>query len=205
MDQFSFVLTIFFMLLGPVKLIPSFARVAQGRDLPFQRALALRAVLIAAAMAAFVAVAGGSFAARYHISVDGVRIAGGLVLLVAALNTIFGKAAPSDSGTAETTPLKLAISPLAAPVIVPPAGVAAILLFMMLAPEYPGMKLAVAIALAIIMALDFLVMFFNSRVIRTPGLIPVLQLLGAVLVFMQVGLAVETVLTALKHLGVIHG
>ena len=37
------------------------------------------------------------------------------------------------------TALQLAISPVAMPITVPPAGVAAILITLLLAPKYPGM------------------------------------------------------------------
>ena len=85
----------------------------------------------------------------------------------------------------------------------PPAGVAAILIGMMLAPEFPGMMQAVAICLAIMMVLDFLVMYFIDQVMKTPGLMIVLTVLGSVLVFVQVGLAIDIILVALKSLGVI--
>lgn len=202
MEQFSYVLTIFIMLLGPIKLIPAFAGVVRERDEAFKRAVAVRAALITAAVMAFVALAGGSFLAKYHISIDGLRIAGGLVLLLAALNTIFGKAQAPAPASGDATPLQIAISPLVTPVIVPPAGVAAILIFMMLAPEYPGMPKAVGIALAIVLVLDFLAMRFY-RGLAKPWLLQVLQVLGAVLIFMQVGIAVETILNALRHLGIV--
>jgi multiple antibiotic resistance protein len=86
---------------------------------------------------------------------------------------------------------------------VPPAGVAAILIFMMVAPQYPGMAQAVAICLAAMMALDFLVMYFIDRVMKTPGLMIVLTVLGSVLVFVQAALAINMILVALKSLGII--
>ena len=84
----------------------------------------------------------------------------------------------------------------------PPAGVGAILIFMMLAPEYPGIARSVAVALAIVMVLDFLVMFFNRKILKVPGLMLVLRVLGAVLIFMQAALAADTMLDALRHMGV---
>lgn len=203
MDQFSFIFTIFFMLLGPVKLIPAFAAVTRGQDERFERATAIRATLVASVVVAFLVLAGGSLLGRYHISMDGLRIAAGLVLLIAALNTIFPRPQPqSASGQVGATPLQLAISPLATPIIVPAAGVAAVLIFTMLAIEQPGMLQAVALALVIVMALNLCVMHFNRTILRIPGLLMVLQVLGAVLVFMQVALAIETVLTALRHMGI---
>ena len=91
---------------------------------------------------------------------------------------------------------------MAVPGIVPPAGVAAILIFMMLAPQYAGMAQAVAICLAIVMALDFLVMYFIDRVMKTPGLAIVLPVLGSVLAFVQLCLAMQVVVGALKGLGI---
>jgi multiple antibiotic resistance protein len=204
-EQFSFVFTVFFMLLGPIKLIASFAGVTQGADARFKRSVAIKGTVIASVLCAFVALAGGILLSKYRISFDALRISGGLVLLIAALRVIFQKAqAPSARAGTPPTALQLAASPVAVPNIVPPAGVAAILIFMMLAPQYPGMRQAVAICLAIIMALDFLVMYFIDRVMKTPGLGVVLTVLGSVLVFVQVCLALEIILNALKSLGVVN-
>jgi multiple antibiotic resistance protein len=203
MDQFSFVFTIFFMLLGPVKLIPSFAAATRGTDSLFKRSLATRGAVIASVLCAFVALAGVTLLGKYRISLDAVRIAGGLVLLIAALQVIFQKAKSASPGSGTPTMLQLAASPVAVPMIVPHAGVAAILISMILAPEYPGMTQAIAICLAIVMVLDFLVMYFIDRVMKTPGLMIILTVLGSVLVFVQAALAINMILTALKSLGAI--
>lgn len=204
MESFPFVFTVFFSLLGPVKLLPAFAGATKGRGERFQRATAVRAVLIASAIVAFLALAGGALLAKYRISLDGVRIAGGLVLLLAALDVIFSKPQPQPQpGDPTVTPLHLAVSPLASPIIVPPAGVAAVLIFVKLSAERPGVMQAVGIALAIIMTLNFLVMYFNSRILKRSGVLMILRLLGAVLVFLQVCLALDTILISLDHLGAI--
>jgi multiple antibiotic resistance protein len=201
MEKLSFIFTIFFMLLGPVKLIPLFAGLTQGADARFKRDVATRAAVVASVLVVFVALAGGTLVGKYRISIDALRIAGGLVLLIAGLQTIFQKAPPSSPRPGTPTALQLAVSPIAAPGIVPPAGVAAILITMMLAPEFPGMEQAIAICLATMMVLDFLVMYYIDLVLKTPGLMIVLTMLGSVLVFVQVGLAVEIILNALQGLG----
>jgi multiple antibiotic resistance protein len=203
MSQISYILTIFFMLLGPIKIIPAFAGLTQGAEGRFKRAVAVRGAVIASVLCAFVALAGGALLGKYRISIDAVRLAGGLVLLIAALRGIFQKTQPTSPGSGTVKAIQLAASPVAVPTIVPPAGVAAILIFMMIAPQYPGMTQAVAICLAIIMMLDFLVMYFIDLVMKTPGLMLILVVLGAVLVFMQAALAIEIILNALRSLGVI--
>lgn len=203
MSQFSFIFTVFFMLLGPIKLIPSFSAVTRGADSRFKRRVAIWGAVIASLLCAFVALAGETLLRRYRISIDALRISGGVVLLVAALQAIFQKArAPSPSSSTPTA-IQLAASPVAVPSIVPPAGVAAILLFMMLEPQYPGTPQAVAIALTLMMVLDFLVMYFIDTVMKTPGLMVVLTVLGSVLLFVQVDLAIQIILVALKSLGLI--
>jgi multiple antibiotic resistance protein len=203
MEQFPFIFTVFFMLLGPIKLIPAFAGLTQGQDSRFKRDVAIRGTVIASVLCVFVALAGGVLLGSYRISLAGLRISAGLVLLIAALQVIFRKVQSPGPGSGTATPIQLAASPVAVPMIVPPAGVAVILMCVMLAPQYPGTPQAVAICLAIMMVLDFLVMVFIDRIMKTPGLMLVLTVLGSVLVFVQVCLAIETILNGLKSLEVI--
>lgn len=202
MEHLPFILTIFFMLLGPIKIIPPFVALTKERDAAYKRALAVRATAIAAVLVMFVALAGGALLDRYRISLNSLRIAGGLVLIVAALNAIFRRTPPALARPGATL-MQIAAAPLAVPVIVPPAGVAAMLIFIMLAPENPGMWTALAVALTIVMTLDFLVMFFIDGVMKTPGLMLVLLVVGSALVFVQACIGVETILRALTDLGLV--
>ncbi len=188
------------MLLGPIKLIPSFGGLTRGADLRFKRQVAFWAAVIAAVLCTFVAVAGSALLGRYRISLESLRISGGLVLVIASLQVIFKKGQPPGPPPGTPTALQLAVSPVAIPMIVPPAGVALILLTMMLAPQFPGTTQAVAISLAIMMVLDFLVMYFIDWVL-TPGVMLVLAVLGSVLIFVQVCLGVETILNGLSGVG----
>lgn len=203
MDQLSFIFTILFMLLGPIKLIPSFTAVTRGADRAFKRSVAIRGTAIAFALCMFVALVGGTLLGNYRISINAVRIGGGLVLLISALQVIFQRAPAVKPASGTISAIQLAASPVAVPNIVPPAGVAALLIMVMAAPQYPGMLQAVLISLVIVMLLDFLVMYFIDWVMKTPGLPLVLMVLGSVLVFVQVCLAVQMVLVALKDLRVL--
>ena len=202
MEHFPFVFTIFFMLLGPIKIIPTFVGLTRDADAQFKRALAVRAFAIAVALVLFVALLGGTLLDKYRISLNALRIAGGLVLVSAAMNAIFRKTQAAHANP-KATVLQLAASPLAIPAIVPPAGVAALLIFIMLAPDNPGMWLAIAVALTTIMILDFLVMYFIDLVVKTPGLMLILQVVGATLIFMQVCIGIEVILRALRDLGLV--
>ena len=201
MERASFIFTIFFLLLGPIKIIPAFQRLTHQSGSEFKREAAFKASLIASALVGIVAVFGEGLAAKYSISLDAVRIAGGLVLLLSALKLMFPSAEPSSSGASKPTALQIAISPLATPIIVPPAGIAAVLIFVMMAPQYPGSGLVIALGLATMMVLDFLVMFFADDFVKLPGLLVLLQVFGSALIFIQLALAIEVLLGALRSIG----
>ena len=96
------------MLLGPIKLIPSFSGVTRGTDVRFKRSVAIWGVVIASVLCAFVALSGETLLGRYRISIDAVRIAGGLVLMISALLAIFQKAQSPSPGTGTPTAVQLA-------------------------------------------------------------------------------------------------
>lgn len=198
MEGMSFVFTILFMLVGPLKIIPSFAGLTKGADLRFKRAVAIRGALIATGLCAFVCVSGLTILAKYHIQIEAVRVAGGLVLLLSALNTILKKSEPHPPVSSESRPIQVAASPVAVPIIVPHAGVAAILIFLLIGAQNPGMTQMVAVSLAIILGLDFLVMYFIDQILKIPILMLVLSVSGSVLVFVQACLATQTILIGLK-------
>jgi len=201
MEREGFIFTIFFLTLGPIKIIPAFAKLTQSMTLKFKREVAIKGILIASAICFYVAVLGQGILKNYEISLEGLELAGGIVLLLSALRTIFPSVQPTTPPSSQPTAIQLAISPVASPIIVPPVGVAAILIFVMLAPRHPGMDFAIVKVLLIMMVLNFLVMFFINTVLKAPGLMLILQVFGSVLVFVQVALASETILDALRSLG----
>jgi len=203
MDSYAFVFTILFMLLGPIKTIGPFAAATQDVDVPFQRAVAIRATLIAAALMAFVVLSGGNLLGKYQISAEALAIAGGLVLLLAALRTMFDGPPVHAKVRADAPPMKVAVSPIVHPIIVTHAGVAAILIFAMAAPRYPGMMQMIVVSLGIILVLNFIAMYFNRFIVGVGPVMLALQLLGAVLVFIQAALAIDTMLTGFKGLGLV--
>lgn len=189
------------MLLGPLNIIPAFAAATRERDEAFKRATAITALPIATAVLALLCVSGTLLLAEYRISINAVYLAFAVILLLSALNTIFGKGAHADI-TGKATPLQTALSPLVAPVIIPAAGVGALLAFVVLSPQYAEGMQAIVIALSVIVVLDFLAMYFHSAIVSVPGLMMLLRLLGDVLVFVQVALAMETMIAALRNLGI---
>jgi multiple antibiotic resistance protein len=94
MERISFIFTICFMLLGPIKIIQPFARLTQGKERSFKRSVAIKSALIAAIVCVFVVIAGDNLVSKYELSFAALQISGGLVLLLAAMLTIFPRQSP---------------------------------------------------------------------------------------------------------------
>ncbi len=202
MIDFSFAMTIFFLLLGPVKVIPPFARLTRDADGPFKRNAAVKAAVFAVIICALVVMLSQILVAKYHLGIPALQITMGLILLLSALGAIFPRREAQPAAGKRPTATQLALSPLASPVIVTPAGVAAVMVAVLLGAGDPGSLRTIAIALAMVMALNLVVMLFNDQILKIPGLLLVLQLLGTVLVVVQVALAVQELIYAFTRLGV---
>jgi multiple antibiotic resistance protein len=199
----SFVFTIFFLVLGPVKIIPAFAKLTYSMPLKFKRQVAMWGILIAAGICAYVGLLGRGILRSYQISLAALLIAGGIVLLLSALNIIFPKPSSTPAPKEDIPAVQLAISPVATPVIVPPVAIAAILFFVMLSDTRPDLIPAIFKAMLTMLGLDFLVMFFIDRIIKIRLVMMLLQVFGSVLVFFQVALAIQAILSGLARAGLL--
>lgn len=206
MPEFVYVMTYFFLLLGPKKLVPAFAWLTRDAEPGYRRKAALYATLFATLLCAVIALLTNLWAAKYHLSLPSVQITAGLILIIWSLDTIFRPSQAADEEGETGSAVQLALSPLATPTIVTPAGVAAIMvtiLFASAAPDSEKIYASAAIALAVVMALNFLTMYFIEVITSAAWLLPVLRVLGAVLVVVQAAFGVQVMLNGLAGLGVI--
>ena len=85
--------------------------------------------------------------------------------------------------------MRLAVSPLAFPTIVTPYGVAAVIVFMTLTPDFVR-KVRFFAALLGLMLVNLLAMLFAKQVLKYAGM--PMQLLGSVLGIIQVALGCKS-------------
>jgi multiple antibiotic resistance protein len=183
------IFTLFFVTLGPIKLLGPFVRATASLTDAELRALSLRA----AGIAAVIAVAGGflgrALLESWGIPVDVLRLTAGFILFVVAFQLVLTpyQAPPASTGPASERPT------------------AAKLVFPMVLALSKGMErtdLIVGMLLAVIL-LNLLAMAFARALLRVIG--PVLQALGVVLSVLQLALALQIMLAALRGLGVVGG
>jgi len=199
------IFTIFFIMIGPLKLLGPFVQRTHGLDDAAVRQIAVRASL----MATISAVAGGFLGAtllgNWHVSIGAMIVTAGLVFLLVGLRQILEQYEPPHAPDANVPPLPA--SPTAAalkllfPMVLTPFGIAAVIVLLALSTDGGRTGLIIGMVVAV-MLLNLLSMLF-ARKIMVGGTIVVLQILGAVLGILQAGLAVQIILRGLYELKII--
>jgi multiple antibiotic resistance protein len=199
----SQILTLFFVTLGPFKILGPFLRQTRHLDEGIARSLALRVFLISVVSVLVGAFLGSLLLEKWNISIPALLIAVGIIFFLVALRMVLAQY-ESD----QHAPAPLPEDPWAAslrltfPTVLTPYGVASVIALVALAagdPRRVGMILALAL---LVLAIDLAAMIFARKIMRGVALL-VLQIMGAVLGVLQVALSVQIVLRALQELGVL--
>ena len=189
-------LPLLFMMIGPIKLIPTFAMLAGKLDAPLRWRLALRSAVFAMLAATLAILAGFPILSGWGASPASLAAAAGLLLLLASLPQALGKehATPPTAPTNEQQVKAMAVSPLAFPLILPPYAVGVLVLFAAYEPTL-SMKLSVIGAVFVLMLLNFAAMIYARQLLGWIG-VTTFQVLGAVFGVLQIALAIEMILWA---------
>jgi small neutral amino acid transporter SnatA (MarC family) len=192
--------TLFFVTLGPLKLLGPIARSTRMLTEAELRALAVRA----SALATLIAIAGGflgrALLESWQIPVFALRLTAGLILFVVAFRLVMQ---PYESPTQAPPPSEPpGIMSVVFPMVLTPYGLAALIVLLVLSHGAARTAVIVGVLLAV-MLLNLLTMAFVRQVLPVIG--PVLAAVGVVLGVLQLALAVQIILTALRGLGVLAG
>ena len=193
------VFTLFFIMLGPIKVIGPFFVATRGMGSGAARSLALRVAMISAVSIVLGAWLGVALMTKWRISVPVMQIAAGVVFLLAALAALSMQyRAPQPAASEPAGAMHLAF-----PVTVTPYGIAAVILLCASSHDAARMILVMGLALAVIV-LDLLAMLGASWFMRHVGAVP-LQILGVVLGVLQVALAITILISGLQKIEPPHG
>ena len=193
----------FLALLGPQKILVSFARTVQALDVPSSRTVAAVAAVLAAAVGATCALAAPWIATFFHFGTAAVELAAGIVFFVYALGLVLGfhlgENDEAEDPDAEH-PLTSGLRQLMLPFVVSPLAIAAALQYSLTAHGWGG-RLTVAGAFAAVAVVDAAIAFVSAPLLRRAHVIS-LEILSRILGVMLAAVGVQLVLTALVALGV---
>jgi multiple antibiotic resistance protein len=193
----------FFVTIDPVGLVPIF--IGLSRHLPPSRrhGAAAKGVAVGAAVLAVFAAFGEAALGRLGIGLPAFRIAGGILLLLLALEMVFERRGQRRSVSAEHLQEELAVEdisvfPLGIPLIAGPAAITAVVLQTSRHAHDSGEQLAVILALVAVLLLAWALLLCSGWIGRLlgPTLVTVLsRLLGLLLA----ALAVQYVIDGLRE------
>ncbi|MGB0905895.1 MAG: MarC family protein [Maricaulaceae bacterium] len=133
-DLFLSAFAILFVIIDPPGCAPIFATLTQNTSRKHQNTMAIKSVAVGAAILFGFAYAGEFIFSKLGISLDALRIAGGIMLFIIGLNMVFEKRAEKRKDRAEDLletiedPEDISVFPMGIPMIAGPGTMASLLL-----------------------------------------------------------------------------
>lgn len=187
------------VVVDPIGSIPVFLMATAGLDARVRRSIAIRGVLIAAAILLFFLVVGQHLLQAMEISLTSFQISGGIILLLFALKMIFATPKQATSEAIED-PMQPAVFPIAIPSIAGPGAILAIVLLTDNDRFDVSDQVMTAGLLGIVLLVVMFLLLLASpihKIIGTGGENIISRVMGMILA----ALAINTILSAFVDIG----
>jgi multiple antibiotic resistance protein len=173
MELFVSAFATFFVVIDPPGCAPIFASLTRDAAARERRMMAVRSVLIAAAILLFFGLFGEDLLDALGISLAAFRIAGGIMLFLIALEMVFEKRQERRENRANEINARpeqddISVFPMAIPMIAGPGSIASVML-LMARSEGMDQSLVVLGALAAILLLTMLALLAAGPIMRLLG------------------------------------
>ncbi|MFF0741431.1 MarC family protein [Streptomyces sp. NPDC004111] len=168
-----------FVIMDPPGITPIFLGLTSGRPAKVQRRMAWQAVTVAFGVIAVFGVVGQQILDYLHITTPALMIAGGLLLLLIALDLLTGK----NEEPTQTKDVNVALVPLGMPLLAGPGAIVSVILAVQHNGTVAG-QISVWTAIIAMHVVLWLVMRFSLviiRVIKEGGVVLVTRLAGMML------------------------
>jgi multiple antibiotic resistance protein len=193
------VILILFVTIGPLKAAIMYAKLTTGTDRAFQKTVAFNTVGVATIVTLVFVFFGQNLLDLFHVSLPALKIAGGLILLLFALDMVIGEHKDHVEGGVPST--QIAIYPLAMPLMATPQGLVAITAIVAETQTFVQ-KLVVAAVVLGIMALN-LAILLSAGVLIKGGAEGRQIVISKVMGLLLSALAIQLMISAFRDLGVL--
>lgn len=191
--------TTFFATIGPLDVGAVFAGMTPGASPKQRRRMAVRGTLIATGILFTFALAGDVLLSSLGISLAALRVAGGILLLLIAIDMVFARSSGGTSTTEEesreaATKADVTVFPLATPLIAGPGAMGAAILLMADAEGdwlVQGIVLLMLLAVLLITLASLLLASRLQRLLGVTGLHVVSRVLGVLLAALAVQFMID--------------
>ncbi|MFZ4687596.1 MAG: MarC family protein [Polymorphobacter sp.] len=197
-------LLILFVVGGATKAAAFFAAAAGGMTVAERRSVVFRAVITQAVVMYAFAFFGQNILKFFHVSLGGLEVAGGLILLIFAIGLVLGEDHAHEEGAPKGD---IAIYPLAVPLMASPQAIVGTVIIFAKAPDMAA-QVNGYIAIAILLVANLLILLGVGKLMnrggdsaqKSSGVAGVLLRIVAILLS---ALAVELIVMGLREFGVI--
>ncbi|MFF4161174.1 MarC family protein [Streptomyces sp. NPDC001678] len=186
-----------FVIMDPPGITPIFLALTAGRPAKVQRRMAWQAATVAFGVIALFGICGRQILDYLHITTPALMIAGGLLLLLVALDLLTGKSEEPK----QTKDVNVALVPLGMPLLAGPGAIVSVILAVQRA-DSAAAQVSVWCAIAAIHVVLWVVMR-NSlhiiRVIKDGGVVLVTRLAGMMLSALAVQQIINGITQVIQH------
>jgi multiple antibiotic resistance protein len=193
---------VIFIGMGPVKVLLLYVAATKDANKELQRKVAMKAIMTAVVVGIVLLIAGVVFMRLLHFSRGALTIAGGLILLLLALNIVLSPAHKEEHGPVDEEALmSMAVYPLGIPMLLNPIGIVALTVFSAEAQTITDLAVILGMLL-VVAAIDYGVFLVSHRLdnwLTHERILVMEKVLGILLA----ALAVQLVLAGLADVGVI--
>ena len=186
-----------FVIMDPPGTIPLFLSLTHGRSAAIRRRLAGQAVLVAFFVITLFALFGQSILNYLGITLPAMQAAGGLLLLLVALELLTGRADdPVQSGN-----VNVALVPLGTPLLAGPGAIVATIVFVERVDGWPE-AVALAAGIVAVHAMLWLSMRYSVaiiRVIKDSGVTLITRIAGLLLSAIAVQLVADAIIAFVQE------
>lgn len=188
---FGEALVTLFVIVDPPGSVPIFLALTKGHEIHNRNRAAWQAVLLSFGVITVFAVAGGQILSYLGITLPAMQAAGGLLLLLVALELLTGK--QDDPSSAATH--NVALVPLGTPLLAGPGAIVASIVFVRQADGF-GSYTAIAVAIIAVHLVILAFLRFSNvivRVLREGGIEVVTRISGLLVAAIAVQMVAEAV------------
>lgn len=202
LELFLSAFAILFVIIDPPGCAPIFATLTHGTSRQHQKTMAFKSVFVASIILFGFAYVGEFVFSKLGISLDALRIAGGIMLFIIGLNMVFEKRTESREDRAEEmleeteNPEDISVFPMGIPMIAGPGTMASLLIMMGKTDTLAG-QISILSALALTLVITLITFLIAGPLMKLMGK-SVTDVLTRVLGVLLTTLAAQFVLDGLK-------
>ncbi len=200
-DIFISAFAMLFVVVDPLGIAPIFVGLTAGGTPVYRRRMAIRGVAIAAAVLVFFTLLGKPFLAAMGISLAALKVAGGVMLFVLALEMVFERRSGRRESTAERVSEEhsndISVFPLAVPLLAGPGAITSVILLAGQAGGISGDVAGVLTALGAVLLLSLAIFLAAERLVSLMGA-TVASVLSRVLGIVLAALAAQFALAGIR-------